>query len=282
MLIIAEYKSFITQYLTLDYLYNIMWNILLILIILTIMYLIIKVGSIIIDKSGSRKKRTPLIISESRSKTYGYVLKSVLKYGVYFIGTLVILTTILGIKGLTFAGIGGLALAFGAQNLIKDIINGFFILFEDQYSVGDYITIQDKSGIVEEVELRITKLRDFSGDLHIIPNGLIEKVTNHSRGLRRVMFQIEIAYEENIDNAIKVINNVCSLYSKEDDDMVEEAKVYGVSALNKSSVSIRVIGKSKPLTELKCEMELRKRIKDGLDANEIEIPYPKIMVIKDE
>jgi moderate conductance mechanosensitive channel len=246
------------------------------------MYLIIKSGNILIDKSVSRKKRNPHFLSESRSKTYGYVLKSILKYGVYFIGTLVILTTILGLKGLAFSSIGGLAIAFAAQNLIKDVINGFFILFEDQYSVGDYITIEDKSGIVEGVELRITKLRDFSGDLHIIPNGLIERVTNHSRGNRRVMLQIDIAYEENIDNAIKVINQICSNYSKESEDMVEEAKVFGVSALKESSVSISIIGKSKPLTEVKCEMELRKIIKDGLDNNRIEIPYPRIKIVEGE
>jgi len=282
MLIIAEYKTYISKYLTLDKLYNFLWNILLILIILTVMYLIIKAGNILIDKSVSRKKKNPLLLSENRSKTYGYVLKSILKYAVYFMGVLVILSTVLGLQGLTFAGIGGLAIAFGAQSLIKDVLNGFFILFEDQYSVGDYITIGDKSGIVEGLELRITKLRDFSGDLHIIPNGLIEKVTNHSRGLRRVMLQIDIAYEENIDNVVKVINNVCSLYSKEDPDMEEDAKVYGVSSLNDNSVSISVIGKSKPLTELKCEMELRKRIKDEFDKEGIEIPYPKIMVIKGE
>lgn len=282
MLIIAEYNTYISKYFTLDKLYNFLWNVLLILMILAVMHLIIKAGNILINKSVSRKKRNPLLLSESRSKTYGYVLKSILKYGVYFLGVLVILSTVLGLKGLTFAGIGGLAIAFGAQSLIKDVINGIFILFEDQYSVGDYVTIGDKSGIVEGLELRITKLRDFSGDLHIIPNGLIEKVTNHSRGLRRVMLQIDIAYEENIDNAVKVINSACSLYSKEDPDMEEEAKVFGVSALNDNSVSIRVIGKSKPLTELKCEMELRKRIKEELDKEGIEIPYPKIMVIKGE
>ncbi|MDV3426583.1 MAG: mechanosensitive ion channel family protein [Bacillota bacterium] len=282
MLPVAEYKTFISKYFTLDSVYNFLWNILLILIILTVMYLIIKAGNILIDKSVSRKKRNPLLLSEGRSKTYGYVLKSVLKYGVYFLGLIVILSTVLGLKGVAFAGIGGLAVAFGAQSLVKDIVNGFFILFEDQYSVGDYITIGDKSGIVEGLELRITKLRDFSGDLHIIPNGLIDKVTNHSRGLRRVLLQIDIAYEEKIDNAVKVINKVCSIYSKEDSDMAVEAKVDGVSSLNDNSVSIRVIGKAKPLTELKCEMELRKRIKDELDKEGIEIPYPKIMIIKGE
>lgn len=279
---IAEYNTYILKNFTLENLYILLWNILLILIMITLMYLIIKTGDILIDKSVSRKKRNQYLISESRSKTYGYVLKSILKYGVYFLGTLVILTAILGLKGLTFAGIGGLAIAFAAQNLIKDIINGFFILFEDQYSVGDYITIEDKSGIVEGVELRITKLRDFSGDLHIIPNGLIERVTNHSRGNRRVMIQIDIAYEENIDNAVNVINQLCSNYSKGSEDMVEEAKVFGVSALKENTVSISVIGKSKPLTEVKCEMELRKIIKDGLDNNGIQIPYPRIKIIEGE
>lgn len=281
-IIVGKLSTNFNEYFNLENLYNIMGNILLIVLILVLMIILIKVGNFIIDKSVSKNIKRSYIISESRSKTYGYVLKSVLSYGVYFLGAIIILSTVLGLKGLTFAGIGGLAIAFGSQNLIKDIINGFFILFEDQYSVGDYITIEDKSGIVEGVELRITRLRDFNGDLHLIPNGLITKVTNHSRGNRRVLLEIEVAYEENIDKVIEVLNNISSDYSKEDGDMVEEAKVFGVSSLNNSSVSIKIIGKSKPLTEVKCEMELRRRIKIGLNKEGIEIPYPRIKILKGE
>ncbi len=115
---------------------------------------------------------------------------------------------------LATAGIGGLAIGFGAQSLVKDIITGFFILLEDQYSVGDYIQTGSYDGVVEELGLRVTKLRAFSGELHIIPNSNIQIVTNKTRGAMRALVKVSIAYEEDIDKAIKVLQQTCDEIKK--------------------------------------------------------------------
>jgi moderate conductance mechanosensitive channel len=208
------------------------------------------------------------------------ILKSILRYTVYFFGIVGILTEVFGTISLTFAGIGGVAIGFGAQSLVKDIINGFFILFEDQYAVGDYINIDDKGGIVESIELRVTKIRDFNGDLHIIPNGLISKVTNHSRGDIRVLVEFDVPYDTEIDRVIRIVSEVCEKFKLKNNNMVEGPKVLGVSALKDSSITIKVMGKSKSMTQWDSEMELRREIKMALDREKIEAPYPKRKIVK--
>jgi small conductance mechanosensitive channel len=168
--------------------------------------------------------------------------------------------------------IAGVAIGFGAQNLVKDIITGFFILFEDQFAVGDYIVIEGMSGIVEVLGLRITKIRDFSGDVHIIPNGSITKVTNKSRGNMRALVEFQIAYEEDIDNAIKVINRVNDQIKKDFKQIVDGPEVIGVTDLGDFGVTIRVIAKTKPMEQWGVEVELRKRIKNALSNAGISIP----------
>lgn len=262
--------------------YNFISKLIKIGIVVLIMYLIIKIGNTLLKRWVKRQKKMKFSLDERKAKTIGVLLKSLLRYSVYFFGITGIVQIIFGNIGLTFAGIGGVAIGFGAQGIIKDIINGFFILFEDQFGIGDYIDIQDMSGIVESVELRITKIRDFNGDLHIVPNSLISKVTNHSRGNSRIMVEVDIAYEENIDKAIEVINGICCKFKDENDYVVDGPRVLGVSALKDSSVTIRIMGKVKPLMQWDGEMKLRKEIKNGLDSANIEIPYPKLKIIKEE
>ncbi|WP_432432660.1 mechanosensitive ion channel family protein [Clostridium swellfunianum] len=245
--------------------------------IIILMYLAIKIGSTIIHKFMERQRKSnfKFTLNEKRSKTLEAILKSVLRYAVYFFGIVAIFSQLFSAITLTFAGIGGVAIGFGAQSLVKDIINGFFILFEDQYAVGDYINIEDKGGIVESIELRVTKIRDFNGDLHIIPNGLISKITNHSRGNARVLVDVDIAYEEDVDKAIEVLSGVCEAFKNSSENMVEGPKVVGVTALKDNGLTLRLVGKAKPLTNFDCEVALRKEIKKALTRENIEIPYPK-------
>lgn len=251
--------------------------------IIILMYLAIKIGSGIIHRfmEKQRKSNSRFSLNEKRSMTLEAILKSVLRYTVYFFGIVALLTETIGTISLTFAGIGGVAVAFGAQSLVKDIINGFFILFEDQFAVGDYINIDDKGGIVESIELRVTKIRDFNGDLHIIPNGLITKITNHSRGEMRVAVDIDIPYEENIDRVFDIVGKVCEDFKKENENMVDGPKVLGISALKESSQTIKVVGKARPMTQSECEMGLRLKIKRALDNEKVEAPYPKRKIVKE-
>ena len=163
---------------------------------------------------------------------------------------------------------------------MKDLINGFFVLFEDQYGVGDHVTIGQFSGIVESIGIRTTVLRDFTGDLHLIPNGSVLEVTNHSRGNIRFIVDVEIAYEENVDTAIEVIKKTSNLFEeKHKDKLRSEIDVLGVLSLNASGVTIRVVGRAEPLSQWEMERELRKDIKIALDEAGIEIPYPKTTII---
>lgn len=258
---------------TADQINNFLWSVVQVILIIVGMYIGVKLGSKIIEKTVNKQKKLKFSLDDKKARTLGAILKSILRYSVYFIGISAILSKLLGGLSLTLAGIGGVAIGFGAQNLVKDVINGFFILFEDQYSVGDYITIESKSGIVESIELRITKLRDFSGDLHIIPNGLITKVTNHSRGNMRVLVEIDVAYEEDTYKAMDILKDACIKFSNENENMVEGPNVVGVSALKDNRVTIKVIGKAKTMTQWECENQLRARLKKALEDADIEIGY---------
>lgn len=251
-------------------------------VVLVLMYIIIKIGNKVINRFVERQNEMRFSLNEKKSKTLGAILKSILRYSVYFFGIFVIIEILFDIKGLTFASIGGVAIGFGAQNLIKDVINGFFILFEDQYAVGDYITIKDKSGIVESIELRITKLKDFNGDLHIIPNGSIGEVTNHSRGNMRILIDIDIANDENVDNTISIIEGVCEKFKQENENVVEGPDVLGVIQLKETATTIRIVGKAKTMTQWDVEMDLRKEIKNILDKENIKRPYPRVRILKEE
>lgn len=251
-----------------------------VIIILIVIKIVLRILNTLIDRTVSRKMKSVAIEEERKIRTLITVFKNVLKYILYFIAIVIILD-IFGVNTssiLATAGIGGLAISFGAQSLVKDIITGFFILIEDQYSVGDYITIGDYTGIVEEIGVRVTKLRDFSGELHIIPNGQISVVTNKGRGPMRSSVDIKIAYEEDIDRAIKVIKEVLEEIKKANDSIIEGPSVLGVTSLDDSAVNITIVAKTKPMDQWALERQIRKAVKEAFDKEGIEIPYSKIVV----
>ncbi len=251
------------------------------ILLIVVMYLTIKIGNKIIDKFVQKQIKSKLSFSMNSQKaiTVGAILKSSLKYAVYFSSGAIIIGSTFKVSAAVLSAVG-FVVGIGAQSLVKDIINGFFILFEDQYGVGDHVTIGKHSGIVENIGIRSTVLRDFSGDTHILPNGVILEATNHSRGNMRFMVDIEIAYEEDVDNAIKLIEDTCKKFKqKNKDEVTDNIEVLGVTSLNASSVTIRVVGKAKPLSQWKMERELRKDIKKALDEEGVEIPYPKTQIV---
>ena len=256
-----------------------------IIFISIIMYFSIRIENKLIKKFVDRQvaSKTSFSLEPQKALTIGEVLKSVLKYTVYIIGIGSMLYDILAKIPVALASAGGFAIGLGAQSLVKDLINGFFVLFEDQYGVGDHVTIGQFSGIVESIGIRTTVLRDFTGDLHLIPNGSVLEVTNHSRGDIRFIVDVQIAYEENIDAAIEVIKKTSTLFEeKHQDKLRSEIDVLGVLSLNASGVTIRVVGRSEPLSQWEMERELRKDIKIALDEAGIEIPYPKTAIINKE
>lgn len=221
-------------------------------------------------------------ISERKRETLTVVLSSVIKYIVYFITICSILTTFgINIASLiTVAGVGSVAIGFGAQSLVQDIITGMFILFEDQFGVGDIITIGNLTGTVENIGIRTTMIRSVEGDLHIIPNGTIKVITNMSKDFNRAKVDIGIAYEENIDNAIKILQDEMdriynlSLIS----GLISTPNVLGIVNLADSQVTVRILADTKIGQNWAVEREIRKFVKNRLDKEGIEIPYPKRVV----
>lgn len=222
-------------------------------------------------------------LDEKKTGTLVGILKSVIKYGVYIIMGISILDA-LNIPTqpiLATAGLGSIAIGFGAQSLVRDVFNGFFILFEDQYGVGDYITVNGVTGTVEDIGLRITRIRSFNGELHIIPNGEIKAVTNASRGNSLAIVDIGIAYENEQEKAFSILETITSSYFENNKDKAEEKpEVLGIIRLGESDVIIRTIIKTKPLMHWKVERELRKLILEAFRRENIEIPYPKRVMIE--
>lgn len=260
---------------------SVIFKIIIIVIIFILMMIAIRIANKFIDRmvKNQIESNHKFSMDEKKAKTIGILLKSLVKYSVYFLGITSMLSIVFGAISWAFASVGGVAVGLGAQSFIKDMINGIFILFEEQYSVGDYVTIDNSKGIVKAIGLRTTELRDFNGDIYIIPNGSIQVIVNHSKGDMRVLVDIGIAYEADIELAISVINEVCSQYNQENPNITTPIEVLGVTALNDSNVNIRVIGETKPMKQWEAERELMKRIKLEFDKRGIEIPYNKVQVI---
>ena len=256
-------------------------GILKILLVILAVKLSIRILGALSDKFYQRQAESRFVNDARKVLTMSALTKSIITYTLYFIG-LTMIITIMGIPAsslLATAGIGGLAIGFGAQNLVRDVITGFFILFEDQYAVGDYISLDKHSGIVEDIGIRITKIRGFNGDLHIIPNGIVSNVTNHSRGDMRVMFDVRIDYKEDIDKAVKALEEFFGEYRQKEPQLADGPKVLGVSDLSDSSVVLKVWAKAKNMEQWRIERDLKKGVKEALDKEGIEIPYPKRVII---
>jgi len=174
-------------------------------------------------------------------------------------------------------GIAGLAIGFGAQSLIRDIIAGIFVLLEDQYRVGDWVKIAGVDGLVEEMNLRRTVIRDFDGTVHSIPNSEIKIASNFTKEYARVNMNISVAYGEDLDRVIQVINRVCKEMAEDPEwkrDFISTPEVLRVDNLGDSGIDIKILGNTKPMRQWAAMGELRLRLKRTFDKEGIEIPWP--------
>lgn len=249
--------------------------------ILIIAQLMLTFGTGVIEHLFRQDNTEDKLLEERRAKTLSGLLSSILRYGVYFVAGVMVLDSF-GVRTasiLAGAGIIGLAVGFGAQNLVRDIITGFFIIFEDQYSVGDFVSTAGVTGTVENVGLRTTRIREWTGQLHIIPNGEIGKVTNFNTGKMAAVVLMNIAYEEDIDQATAVLTEEGLRARADLPQIIEDPVVHGVTELGSSEVVLRVVAFTVPGEQWSTERELRKRFKQALDRAGIEIPYPRRVIV---
>ncbi len=224
--------------------------------------------------------KSPLRLSERREATLIRLIENILTYVTYFIALVMILSEF-GVDVRTLiagAGVVGLAVGFGAQNLVRDIITGFFIIFEKQFSVGDYVRISGVEGFVEEIGLRVTKIKSWTGELHILPNGSINQVTNYSIHNSIAVVDVSIAYEEQIQEAEEVIIELMDELYEKFDAMIVKPEYLGVQDLGPSEVVLRIISEVQPMEHWVIGREIRKAVKQRLDESGIEIPFPRVVM----
>lgn len=194
------------------------------------------------------------------------------------LGVIIFILYIHGVDmGAVLAGLGiaGVAVGIAAQNLIRDIINGLFFLLEDQFGIEDIIKVDNTIGKVEYMSLRFTMIRDLSGTAHIIPNSQIARVSVYTKDWARAHLDIGIAYKEDIDTAVRLIDETADKLREEYPEIIiERHKIMGVNSLGDSSVDIKLLIKTAPGEQWSVEREFRKRIKYAFDKNNIEIPFP--------
>ncbi len=223
---------------------------------------------------GRILERNNRLADNRRTATMSSLLYSIGKYVVYFIAGMVVLS-LLGINigpVLASAGVLGLAVGFGAQNLVKDTISGFFIIFDNYFSVGDYITTGGVSGFVEEIGLRTTKIRDWGGEVHVFPNGNINLVTNFSQGNLCTYVDIPIGYEHSYGLVLPVIEATCQQLAQDFPCIIEGPKVLGVDKLAADRMLIKLCFTASLDDKFTVERELNRRVKEDLAQAGIELP----------
>lgn len=244
-------------------------------IILFVAQLILRLSKIALMKIGS--KEGPL---QRRKKTISRVIRSTSKYLVWTITILAILAVwgMNVVPALAGLGILGLVIGLGAQKFINDLISGFFIIFEQHFNVGDKIEVQGFKGEVIDIGLKTTKIKNWKGEIKILSNGEISNLINYSKDDSIAVVEFGIAYRENIQSVIDLLNAELPKLKLIYPQIIEPPTVSGVIDLSSSSVNIRVISKTLNEQHYAVERGIRQRIKEILDANQIEIPFPQVVV----
>ncbi|MDN4608905.1 mechanosensitive ion channel family protein [Sporosarcina highlanderae] len=247
--------------------------------IIAIAFIVVHAGKFIIRRLFRIKLKGPIRREERRERTLLKLLENTLSYVVYFSAILAILQEFnIDVKGLLAgAGVLGLAVGFGAQSLVKDVISGFFILFEDQFSVGDYVKIGAAEGMVEEIGLRTTKLKNFTGEIFILPNGTISQVVNYSMKNSLAIVDVTIPFELGIENVEKFIDEFLQSFNKDNPDLLGKPKLIGAHDFTENSVIERIIVETKPMRHFDTARNIGIGLKKYLGQQGIEIPYPTLV-----
>lgn len=257
-----------------------------ILFVVVMAFVVIRIFRAVVGKMASlQEKRLPSGMRAQQVRTLAAVINSVGVFLVMFVSTLMILGT-LGLNLgplLASAGIVGLAIGFGAQTLVKDVINGFFILLENQYDVGDTVRIAGVKGTVENMSLRHTTLRDEDGTIHIVPNSAILIVSNTTRDWSQLTLKVVVAYSEPSDRIVALLKQLGEEIRHDPayaDDIVSEIQVPGIDRIGNGEAEYLMLIKTRPSKQYGVSRELRRRIKECFHKNNIQTAGPgKVYVI---
>jgi small conductance mechanosensitive channel len=254
-----------------------------IVVILVLMFIGVRLAGVVAGRifalTGRRRKMDEEY--QKRADTLSAFIAYLISATVMIVAALMILAE-LDIKigpVLAAAGVVGIAVGFGAQHLVQDVISGFFILLDDQMRVGDVVETAGKSGLVERLNLRVVVLRDLSGNVHYIRNGKIDIVTNMTKDYSRYVFDIRVAYRENVDEVIQVIKQVDEELRRDPafgPDILEPIEILGLDQFAESSVIIKARTKTKPIKQWGVAREFNRRLKKTFDEKDIEIPFPHV------
>jgi small conductance mechanosensitive channel len=255
-----------------------------ILAVLVITYIAVRIAQRVIGPTlrraiAAQMEEQPQVEIDKRVDT----LEHVAYRSIWLIAVIVALITILPEVGinpaalLAGAGLVGLAVGFGAQSLVKDVISGMLILAENQYGKGDVVNIGGVGGLVEDVSPRRTVLRDLDGAVHFVPNGEIAVVTNLTRAVSRVNMTVSVAYGEDLERVFAVIDRVGAELAADPawaGDIIQPPKTLGIENFGDSGIEIRILGETQPIRQWDVMRQLRLRLKKAFDAEGIEIPFP--------
>ena len=254
-----------------------------VVLILVLMLIGVKLSGVVAGRIfavlGRRRKMDEEY--KKRADTLSGVIAYLLSVTIIAVAVLMIMTE-LDIKIgpiLAAAGVLGLAVGFGAQHLVQDLISGFFILLDDQIRVGDVVQIADKGGLVEKLNLRMTVLRDLAGNVHYVRNGQIGVVTNMTKEYSRYVFDIGVAYREDVDEVVKVVRQVDEELRNDPElgkDILEPIEILGLDQFADSAVVIKARTKTKPIRQWAVGREFNRRLKKKFDELDIEIPFPHV------
>lgn len=246
-------------------------------LIILIAIIVVNVGKLIIKKIFTARGKVPLRQSERRQKTLMKLIQNVISYVVYFSAILAVLGEFdIDVKGLIAgAGVLGLAIGFGAQSLVKDVITGFFIIFEDQFSVGDYVKIGTFEGTVEEIGLRTTKIKSYTGEVSILPNGTISQVINYSVRNSVAIVDVTISNEKDLSSIEQHIRNYLSELFHKDENIIKEPVLLGVQSMTATDVVLRITAETKPMKHFDVARKIRGDLRAYLLDKGIDIPMPE-------
>jgi moderate conductance mechanosensitive channel len=237
----------------------------------------VKLAARRIEKSVDDGDDSVTTIREKRGRTVAQLLRSIGRVAIVTVAVLLTFNAFINIAPiLAGAGILGLAISFGAQSLVRDIISGFFILMENQFAVGDVIEAAGKNGVVEKMTLRVVVLRDLEGTRHVIPNGQLTVVSNKTRDWARAVVDVSIPYSEDVDRIISVVRDETAQFSTDPKWCLQldgAVEVLGVESMTDNSVVIRTLLKTQPGSQWNVEREFRRRLINRFARESVESPF---------